>query len=643
MAILLKILGPFHLHEEIHAANGILVYYATDTRTGEHKLVYVLDQEPGPDSTQVQRLVEAAAATRQLQHPTILSCDEWGEIDGYPYAATQPVVGLPLTHELGRHGLRFSFDTISLVVQQVADALDFAAERGFLHGALSPAEIWLNERGSVQLSGFGMAALFGAPVAPATSTTGRGEDGGLPDVTPYTAPEQVLQMGVSDRRTDVYSLSAVAYTLLVGRPPFPGEGRTLREQIVHQPLMPLEEFAPDVPRLVGTIVQFGLAKETGSRYATAGEFARAFAQAPLARPFVRPVAQTGGSASLWARLGFGGLMRSRYGLRVALPLLFIALLTGTLLVSRSFSNASPSRGVSGAQPEMGRLAGTQPGAVDAVDADPTVLDAAAVDVATGAAPPADDLTAPAPEVDSIESAADVDVADDGEAPGPEVALDPNPNAPEPVAADLSETQEAVSATNEAVVEDNPLVQDALELADEPAAAITPQEVLAVTSAIPTIAQQWESILRLVTGQLLLGAATLSAPAPGPDEPAAAVAVPLDPPPADPAPAEPPPAEVAEGAPGAPPDGAGLHLPLVLQSIYAEGTVNVTANLRAGPSTSYGIMGIAQPGQRVTLVACNANCSWYQLASGEWIAAFLVNLVAEPVQPLPLATPTPATD
>lgn len=61
----------------------------------------------------------------------------------------------------------------------------------------------------------------------------------------------------------------------------------------------------------------------------------------------------------------------------------------------------------------------------------------------------------------------------------------------------------------------------------------------------------------------------------------------------------------------------------------QGVVNSTANIRSGPGTSYSIVGQAQPGQTLTVTACNEDCSWYQLDTGNWIAAFLVDLVNPP--------------
>jgi hypothetical protein len=83
-----------------------------------------------------------------------------------------------------------------------------------------------------------------------------------------------------------------------------------------------------------------------------------------------------------------------------------------------------------------------------------------------------------------------------------------------------------------------------------------------------------------------------------------------------------------------PPPANLYLPLVIQSIYIEGDLNQNANLRSGPATSFPVLRVAQTGQRFVLVACNEDCTWYQLQSGEWVAAFLVGNVADPLQTLP---------
>jgi hypothetical protein len=71
----------------------------------------------------------------------------------------------------------------------------------------------------------------------------------------------------------------------------------------------------------------------------------------------------------------------------------------------------------------------------------------------------------------------------------------------------------------------------------------------------------------------------------------------------------------------------------------QGTVKRDANLRAGPGITYPAVGVVQAGEDVALVACSQACAWFRLASGEWIAAFLVQPAADPQQRLPLETPT----
>jgi hypothetical protein len=82
----------------------------------------------------------------------------------------------------------------------------------------------------------------------------------------------------------------------------------------------------------------------------------------------------------------------------------------------------------------------------------------------------------------------------------------------------------------------------------------------------------------------------------------------------------------------------LYLPLILRRPALQGRITQSANLRAGPSLSFPIIGKARARQSVILVACNQTCTWYQLASGAWIAAVLVQGVADLRQTLPLATP-----
>jgi len=83
---------------------------------------------------------------------------------------------------------------------------------------------------------------------------------------------------------------------------------------------------------------------------------------------------------------------------------------------------------------------------------------------------------------------------------------------------------------------------------------------------------------------------------------------------------------------------GLYLPLVFHTLTIQGSVTRAANLRAGPGLTFAIVDRARSRQTVVLVACDATCSWYQLTTGQWIAAFLVQGVTPSPDILPRVTP-----
>lgn len=86
-----------------------------------------------------------------------------------------------------------------------------------------------------------------------------------------------------------------------------------------------------------------------------------------------------------------------------------------------------------------------------------------------------------------------------------------------------------------------------------------------------------------------------------------------------------------------PRAFGLYLPLVAHTVTLEGIVTQSANLRAGPDLTFPVVGGARARQRIALIACNETCTWYQLANGTWIAAFLVQDVVAAAALLPRIT------
>jgi superkiller protein 3 len=152
--------------------------------------------------------------------------------------------------------------------EQVAEALDYAHQRGVVHRDVKPGNVLIDERGAAWLTDFGLAHVQHAE-ASLTLT------GDMVGTLRYMSPEQALaKRVVIDHRTDVYSLGATLYELLTLRPPFTGEGRQelLRQIAFEEPLAP-RRLAKDVPAELETIVLKALEKNPQDRYATAQDLA----------------------------------------------------------------------------------------------------------------------------------------------------------------------------------------------------------------------------------------------------------------------------------------------------------------------------------------------------------------------------------
>jgi hypothetical protein len=154
----------------------------------------------------------------------------------------------------------------------VASALDAAHAAGLVHRDVKPANVLLAEPdGHVYLGDFGLAK----PMSSA-STTRTGFFLGTAD---YSAPEQIEGRPL-DARADVYSLGAVAFHCLTGRPPFTRdtEFAVLQAHLGDPPPL-VSELRPDLPVEVDRVVMTALAKSAEARYASAGTFAGALREA----------------------------------------------------------------------------------------------------------------------------------------------------------------------------------------------------------------------------------------------------------------------------------------------------------------------------------------------------------------------------
>jgi serine/threonine-protein kinase len=225
-----------------------------------------LDQIIDPDESNElrERLEREAKAAGKLSHHNIVTIYDVGEESAVQYIAMEYLQGSTL-EELLISGINWDYKTLSNVMIQVCDALDYAHENRVVHRDVKPANIMIMEGSKVKVMDFGIARLDTS-----ASMTQTGTALGTPN---YISPEQLKGQPV-DRRSDIFSVGVVFYELLTGEKPFKGDTLSaLIYSILHtNPPMP-SEVNLDVPRIFDKIIAKALVKDPDLRFQTARDLA----------------------------------------------------------------------------------------------------------------------------------------------------------------------------------------------------------------------------------------------------------------------------------------------------------------------------------------------------------------------------------
>lgn len=242
------------------------VFLARDRKLGRLVALKFL-RVPSPDAA--ERLLQEARAQARLDHNNICKVFEVGEFQSQPYIAMEFIDGQPL------HLRRLSLEQKVLLVSQIAQAVHSAHTQGVLHRDLKPANVMVCEQGldsSPSQAGVLRPVLMDFGLARDSLGPQRLTQTGVIMGTPhYMAPEQARGMARQlDRRADVYSLGAMLYELLCGKPPFEAENEVdLLMAVLHQDPIPLRQRDLSIPVDLEIIAHKCLRKEPGQRYDSA--------------------------------------------------------------------------------------------------------------------------------------------------------------------------------------------------------------------------------------------------------------------------------------------------------------------------------------------------------------------------------------
>ncbi|HEY1813172.1 MAG TPA: serine/threonine-protein kinase [Kofleriaceae bacterium] len=218
----------------------------------------------------VARFRREASAARKVSSPNVIRIHDLGEArPGLLYLSMEYFNGRTLTELIAQRGV-VPMKDVQDILQQVCTGLEAAHEAGVIHRDLKPGNVLVGERGAVKLIDFGLATTLVGDNLTAT--------GAILGTPHYMAPEQVRGKPV-DARADIYSLGALAYHLVTGRPPFTGEN-AIAVGFAHCSETPdaPRTLRRDCPPALDAAILAALAKNPADRPATPKAFcAQAFA------------------------------------------------------------------------------------------------------------------------------------------------------------------------------------------------------------------------------------------------------------------------------------------------------------------------------------------------------------------------------
>lgn len=331
--------GTYRLQAELGRGGMGVVYQAYQPALGRAVALKMLRSGDGASDEEVSRFRLEAEAAARLEHPHIVPLYEVGAVAGRPYFTMKLVRGTTLARRLAEGPLppREAAELLAVV----AEAIDFAHGHGVLHRDLKPSNILIDEHNRPHVSDFGLARQVDA----AASLTRSGAVIGTPA---YMAPEQAAGgRGELGPAGDVYSLGAILYQMLTGRPPFQAASPVDTVLLVlEQDPVPPRVLNPKADRDLEMIALHCLQKLPELRYATAGELA-ADLRAYLAG---EPIAARSGAfrqvIGRWFRETHHATILENWGLLWMLH-------SAALLIVCVLTNAMQLAGVTSAWPYVG--------------------------------------------------------------------------------------------------------------------------------------------------------------------------------------------------------------------------------------------------------------------------------------------------
>jgi serine/threonine protein kinase/tetratricopeptide (TPR) repeat protein len=265
-----RVVGGYEIREEIGRGGMGVVYQAR--QRGLDRIVALKMILPPHGERERARFRTEAEATAKLSHPNIVAIYEVGQEGDLPFLSMEFVAGKGLDKLLADAPM--APRAAASLLLTLARAVSYAHEQGIVHRDLKPANIMLAADAMPKITDFGLAREVATAQVVAKGLSETPASVAIVGTPSYMAPEQCDSSGSIGPAADIYSLGAILYETLTGRPPFRGQtALDILDLVRSQEAVPPSRLAPKISRDLETICLKCLAKQPKQRYASAADLA----------------------------------------------------------------------------------------------------------------------------------------------------------------------------------------------------------------------------------------------------------------------------------------------------------------------------------------------------------------------------------
>jgi len=286
-ALRAKQLGQYRLTKRLGGGGMGDVFLAEHEMLKRPCVVKLIRPDKVGDEKTLARFQREVQATARLSHWNTVEILDYGRTeDGTFYYVMEYLPGMTLAEMVKSHG-PLPPERVIYLLLQVCDALQEAHQAALVHRDVKPENIVIAQRGGVydvaKILDFGLVEPITSQRGPRATT-----DAFIAGSPLFMSPEQAAGSAVADPRTDIYSLGAVTYYMLTGRPPFVG-GRLVElvDAHAHQEPIPPSQHNPEVPGDLEQVIHRCLAKDPADRFQDMSELAHALSECEAAGDWSR--------------------------------------------------------------------------------------------------------------------------------------------------------------------------------------------------------------------------------------------------------------------------------------------------------------------------------------------------------------------